>query len=244
MEDVVFDVEDSIGIVRLDRPDVYNAFRPQTITELNDTLRSARDLDSLIVTGSGEGFCAGGDLNVDRGEMSEAEYTDHLRAVQETIVRLREFPRPTVAAINGPAIGAGCDIALSCDLRTISRDAFLREGFVRVGLVPADGGGWLLPRLIGEAKAKEYLLTGKDMSPETASELGLVTEISDEPLESAREIAATSLGHPKKAVKHTKELINSDVTLAEYFDRAVEYQWECINDPEHQEAIAEFREEG
>ena len=93
---------------------------------------------------------------------------------------LREAATPSVAAVNGPAVGAGCDFALACDVRIVGPEASLREGFVNVGLVPGDGGAWLLPRLVGEAKAKEYLLTGREITPEAAVDMGLAVEEVDD----------------------------------------------------------------
>jgi len=136
----------------------------------------------------------------------------------------------------------GCDFALACDLRIVGPDAVLREGFVRVGLVPGDGGSWLLPRLIGEAKAKEYLLTGKDITPRDAVDLGLAIDVVDDPVERAGELAAELLALPALAVRRTNALVDPDQSFEEYCERAIAYQWECVTDPEHAEAIAAFRE--
>jgi enoyl-CoA hydratase/carnithine racemase len=118
----------------------------------------------------------------------------------------------------------------------------MREGFVRVGLVPGDGGGWLLPRLIGEAKAKEYLLTGRDIDAAAAVDLGLAAERGEDALEEAYDLAEELLSLPATAVQRTNDLVDAEQGFEAYCERAIAYQWECIQDPEHDEAVAAFNE--
>lgn len=248
MDTVQYETENGIATVTLDRPDVYNAFDHAMIIELNEVLRRAAVDDGVygvVLTGAGEGFCSGADVTgmPDWGDQSLEEYAAHLWAVQNVVRRLRGMGPPCVAAVNGPAIGAGSDFALACDVRFMAPDAYLREGFVRIGLIPGDGGGWMLPRLIGEAKAKEYLLTGKDITPEAAVDLGLTVEVTETPLAAARDFAAEVRDLPARAVQLTKRLIDPDQTFEDYCERAIEYQWDCVNDAEHQEAIAAFRDD-
>lgn len=244
---VRYDVTDGIARITIDRPDVHNAFTRETVIELNDAIRSAREDDAvyvLMLTGAGGSFCAGADV----GDMpawadqTKEEYAAFLWSVQNIVRQLRNTPKPIVGCVEGPAIGAGCDFALACDLRVVGPDAVLREGFVRVGLVPGDGGGWLLSQLLGEAEAKEYLLTGKDIPATKALDLGLATEVSDEPLEAALEIANRLRDLPAIAVRRTKQLTDPRHSFEEYCERAIEYQWECVTDPEHAEAIEAFQE--
>ncbi|QLG61738.1 enoyl-CoA hydratase/isomerase family protein [Halorarum salinum] len=247
-EDIRYETEDGIATVTIDRPDAYDAFTHRTIRELNAALAESEaddGVDALILTGAGDGFCAGADVTEmpDWGDMGRDEYARFLRDVQSVVRQLRTNAVPSVAAVGGPAIGAGCDFALACDARVIAPDAFLREGFVRVGLVPGDGGAWLLPRLIGESKAKEYLLTGDDITAEDAVDLGLAVERSATPLAAAREFAGRLLDRPRVAVRRTKELANHDGPFDEHCELAIEHQWACVRDPEHEEAVAAFREE-
>ena len=203
-----------------------------------------KDAYAVIVTGSGKGFCSGTDVNSmpDWSEMPKEEYGAYLWGVQNVVRQLRTMRKPTIAAVNGPAIGAGCDFALACDVRYVSEDAVLREGFVRIGLIPGDGGAWLLPRLIGESKAREYLLTGADITPEDAVELGLAADSSDDALAAAEEFAETVRDLPAEAVRYTKQLIDPQQDFETYCERAIKYQWECVQDEEHQEAANAFRE--
>lgn len=247
-DDIRYETDDGIATITIDRPDVLDAFREQTIAELNDAIRVANEDERVyvvVLTGAGDGFCAGADITEMpdwHEEMSKEDYAGYLWGVQNVVRQLRAMEKPSIAAVGGPAIGAGCDFALACDMRVVGPDAILREGFVRVGLVPGDGGGWLLPRLIGESKAKEYLLTGKDIEPDDAVDLGLAVEEADEPLEAALDLAADILSLPAHAVRRTNELVDSEQTFEDYCERAIEYQWECVNDAEHHEAIAAFGE--
>ena len=247
-EDIRYETADGIATITIDRPEVLNAFRRGTILELNEALREAAADDGVyvvILTGAEGGFCAGADVTEmpDWSDQSEEEYAGYLWAVQNVVRQLRAMEKPSIAAVGGPAIGAGCDFALACDLRVVGPNAVLREGFVRVGLVPGDGGAWLLPRLIGEAKAKEYLLTGKDITPEDAVDLGLAVDVADEPVEHAAELADDLLELPALAVRRTNALVDPERSFEEYCERAIAFQWECVTDPEHAEAIAAFGED-
>lgn len=247
-EDIRYETSGGIATITIDRPEVHNAFRRETILELNEVLREAASDEGvyvIILTGAEGGFCAGADITEMPDwseEMTEEEYAGYLWAVQNVVRQLRNSEKPSIAAVGGPAVGAGCDFALACDLRLVGPDSFLREGFVRVGLVPGDGGSWLLPRLIGEAKAKEYLLTGKDITPRDAVDLGLAVDLVDDPVERAGELAEELLALPALAVRRTNALVDPEQSFEEYCERAIAYQWECVNDPEHAEAIAAFGE--
>ncbi|ELY50460.1 enoyl-CoA hydratase/isomerase family protein [Natronolimnohabitans innermongolicus] len=247
-EDISYETDEGIATITIERPDVYNAFRQQTIAELNVALRDATDDDGvyvILVTGAGDGFCAGADVSEMPNwheDMSKEDYAGYLWGVQNVVRQLRTTDKPSIAAVGGPAIGAGCDFALACDFRIVGDDAVLREGFVRVGLVPGDGGGWLLPRLIGEAKAKEYLLTGKDITPEDAVDLGLAVELADDPVGASRALAEDLLDLPATAVRRTNRLVDWRNSFEDYCKDAIEHQWECVNDDEHHEAIAAFQE--
>jgi enoyl-CoA hydratase/carnithine racemase len=127
-------------------------------------------------------------------------------------------------------------------MRTVAPDGFFREGFVRVGLVPGDGGGWLLPRLIGESAAKQYLLTGRDIDADDAVDLGLAITQTDDPVAEAHELGEELLGLPATAVRRTNELVDPEQSFEDYCERAIEYQWDCVNDSEHHEAVAAFNE--
>lgn len=246
-EQIRYESEGGIATISIDRPHVYNAFTPTTLGELNDALRRVKGDERVyvaILTGAEDAFCSGADVTEmpDWSEMTKEEYAGFLWSVQNVVRQLRNTAKPTIAAVNGPAIGAGCDFALGCDLRVVSEEAILREGFVRVGLVPGDGGAWLLPRLVGESKAREYLLTGMDIDASEAVDIGLAVESVGNSLERARGLAGEILELPAMAVRNTNKLVDPMQSFEDYCERAIEYQWECITDPEHDEAIAAFNE--
>jgi enoyl-CoA hydratase/carnithine racemase len=249
-EFVDYTVTDGRAEIVLDRPDVLNAFHGEMIAELVACLYEAQDDDRvyvIVLTGAGRAFCSGADVggmgeSHDRSRLDTAE---SLWRVQEVVRTIYHGRKPTVAAVNGPALGAGCDFALACDIRVMAEDAFLREQFVNIGLVPGDGGAWLLPKLVGEAKAKEWVLTGRDISPEEAEDAGLVAEVTEggETMASARELANELRDTPSVALRETKALFDSNQTLEDYGQAAIDAQWRARNDPEHDEAIRALGED-
>jgi 2-(1,2-epoxy-1,2-dihydrophenyl)acetyl-CoA isomerase len=246
-EHVTYEVVDGRAEITLDRPDVLNAFNGEMKNEIAEAaLRAQNDSDAyvIVLTGAGRGFCSGADISgMGDDDSNELEQADSLRRVQDIVRNLYHKKKPTIAAVNGPAIGAGCDFALACDIRIIEEDAYMRQQFVNIGLIPGDGGGWLLPRLVGEAKAKEYILTGKDITPSAAEEMGLVADVvPDNSLGAARELAEELKMKPAAALQEAKQLIDLGQTYEEYSQNAVEAQWRVKNDPEHSEAVSALRE--
>lgn len=248
-EHVEYTVSDGRAEIVLNRPDKLNAFHGEMIEELVLALMDAEandDVYAVVLTGAGRGFCSGADVT----SMGENDANDQLASadglwkVQNVVRYLYASAKPTIAGVNGPALGAGCDFALACDLRVMEENAYLREQFVNIGLVPGDGGGWLLPRLVGEAKAKEYILTGRDITPNEALDMGLVMEVVEdgESHTVAREIANELRDKPAKAMQHCKDLVGLDRSFEEYARDAIEAQWEVRNDPEHDEAIRALRD--
>lgn len=184
MADLEYTVENGVGTIRLNRPDRKNAFTVEMIDEWARILREARTDDSvaaLVLTGAGDAFCSGAEL----GTLSDEEDTpyDHKAFLTDRIHRiayaLEDLDKPMIAAVNGVAVGAGLDFALMCDMRFISRSARISEGYIRVGLVPGDGGAYYLPRLVGPAKALEILLSGDFIDAEEAHHLGAVNRVYD-----------------------------------------------------------------
>lgn len=249
-ETIDYTVDEGIAKVTLDRPAVLNAFDVQMLDELNDALYTAHASESVfvvILTGRGRGFCSGADVSnmEDRDDReTKTEYGAHVWKVQNVVKQLYMGRKPVVGAVNGPAVGAGCDFALACDLRILSDDAVLREQFVNIGLVPGDGGGWLLPRLVGESKAKELLLTGRDVTAQEASDLGLAVDVvaKDQLSSAARDLAMELRDKPTTSMQRTKSLIDTSQSFEEYSRAAFEAQWECIRDPEHEEAVRALQE--
>lgn len=245
-ESVEYSVIDGRAEIILNRPEVLNALHPEMLAELNDAILTAIDDSSvsvLILSGNGRGFCSGADVKGMSGRDDREDpltYREHLGRNQNVVRQLHDGPKPTIAAINGPAVGVGCDFALACDLRLMSETAYLREQFVNIGLVSGDGGAWLLPRLIGESKAKQYLMTGTDITPEESIELGLVMEITDdgETLDTARSVADDLISKPQSGLRGIKNIVDITQSFEEHVDVAFDAQWECIHDLEHEEAVS------
>jgi enoyl-CoA hydratase/carnithine racemase len=169
-----------VATLTLNRPDKLNAFDVELVDAWADALERLavdRDAHVIVVTGAGRAFCAGGDLStlgLDSGPLSKKEFLrDHVHRVQRALSRIEQ---PTIAMINGPAMGAGFDMALLCDLRIAANEAKIGEAYVKLGLVAGDGGAWLLDRLVGPARAMELLLTGKTIDGAQAAEWGLVNQ--------------------------------------------------------------------
>lgn len=182
MSDIEFDVIDTVGIIRLNRPEKSNAFTMEMIDSwavwLSDARRN-RDISSVILTGTGDrAFCAGADFGVLAGEDSvmdrKRRLTDHIHRIA---LAVDDFDKPLIAAVNGAATGAGMDMSLMCDMRFCSPTARFSESYVRVGLVAGDGGAHYLPRIVGLPKALELLMSADFVDAEEALRIGLVNRI-------------------------------------------------------------------
>ena len=186
LETMRIEVDGRIGTLTLNRPDALNAMSPELIGELSTAaawLADRAPIRGLIVTGAGRAFCAGGDVNWFRRGVTEesvdlpSEVRRGAEQLHNAIVDLRRIPYPVIAAINGPAAGAGMSLALSADIRIASEEAFLAIAYGRIGAAPDGGMTYFLPRVVGPARALEILLEDPDMSPQEALEEGLVSEV-------------------------------------------------------------------
>src|SRR5215210_5744410 len=188
--DLEYTVENGFGTILLNRPEKKNAFTVEMVDRWAEVLVGARADDSvsaIIVTGAGDAFCAGGDFG---GLSPDAErepgpyerkafLTDHVHRVAYA---LEDLDKPVIAAVNGVAVGAGLDFAMMCDMRFAARSARMSGGYIKVGLVPGDGGCYWLPPLVGPAKALDLLLTGDFVDTGEAHRIGLVNRVYDEEL--------------------------------------------------------------
>lgn len=240
-----------VATVTLSRPEAMNAYNEALLTALIETLDQLddrEDIRALVLTGDGEAFCSGGDLEELplSPEMDFADYERGLGLFQTVVRTLRAIGTPVVAAVNGYALGAGCDTALACDFRIAAESAVLGETFIDVGFVPGDGGAYLLPRLVGEQRAKELIFTGRQLEGEELVEWGLAREVvADDSLEDvAVEFAATLAEQPPVALAQSKHLVNDsfDSDLDGAMQDAMRAQRICSQTADHQEAIEAFSE--
>jgi enoyl-CoA hydratase/carnithine racemase len=185
MADLEYQVKNGVGTILLNRPEKKNAFTLEMIDQWAAVLVAAPtdpNVRALVLTGAGDGFCSGVDLDAleQRGWGpldAKRNLTDRIHRVAYA---LQDLDKPMIAAVNGVAVGAGMDMALMCDIRLAARSARFSEGYVRVGLVPGDGGCYFLPRLVGPAKAMELLLTGDFVDGAEAERIGIVNHTYDD----------------------------------------------------------------
>jgi len=186
MADIDYQVADSIATITLNRPQRKNAFTLEMVDDWVAALQEARldrDVRVVVLTGAGDAFCSGVDLDR-RADGQPATPIARKEVLTERVHRIPlamdDLDKPVIAAINGVAVGAGLDMALMCDLRIMARSASLSEGYIRVGMVPGDGGCYYLPRLVGIAKALELLWTGDFVGAAEAERIGLVNAVVDD----------------------------------------------------------------
>lgn len=199
---LLFSIDQGVALVSLNRPEQLNSFTAQMHGELRSALKLVRNNPEarvLLLTGEGRGFCAGQDLgerNVAPGE-APPDLGQSIEAFYNPLIReLRDLPLPVICAVNGVAAGAGANLPLACDLVLAARSASFIQAFCKLGLIPDSGGTWLLPRLVGMARAKSLALLGNRLSAEQAEQWGLIHQcvdddaLRDEALRLARHLAS------------------------------------------------------
>jgi len=225
---IKYEAADGVATIRLNRPDRLNAVTAAMLKELCSALKAIeadKSIRCLILTGEGRGFCPGQDLN-DRNTSPDAGPPDIYKTLYEDWLpftgRLHNLEIPTIAAVNGVAAGAGANIALHCDIVLAAESAKFIQSFCNIGLVSDNGGTWLLPRLIGLARAKAIAMTGAAVSAKQAEDWGMIWKClpDDELMDTALEMAAKFARAPTLGLAMHKKLLN------ESFDRTFEDQFE------------------
>ena len=248
-DNILFDLTGGIARLTLNRPDKLNSFNTAMHAEVRDALgRILREgARVLVLTGAGRGFCAGQDLadravapggeRVDLGESIERNY-------KPLILGLRNLPMPVIAAVNGVAAGAGANLALACDLVIAAKSASFVQAFCRLGLVPDSGGTWVLPRLVGTARALGLAVLGEKLSAEQAAQWGLIWRcVEDAELSSVvDQLAARFAAAPTLGLARTKQAIYSswNHTLEQQLDRERDLQRELGDSADYAEGVAAF----
>lgn len=251
MADLEYTVEDGVGTILLNRPAKKNAFTMEMIDEWAATLVAARtdpDVRVILLTGAGDAFCSGVDLGgFDRGNRTTLDrkkvLTDRIHRIAYA---LEDLDKPVIGAVNGVAVGAGMDMALMCDIRVAAASARLSEGYIRVGLVPGDGGAYYLPRLVGTAKALELLWTGDFIDAEEAQRLGIVSYVYDDAefAGQARAFAARLAAAPPINVAMIKRAVyqSQRADLRTALDLISSHMAVVQSTHDSQEAMAAFQE--
>jgi 2-(1,2-epoxy-1,2-dihydrophenyl)acetyl-CoA isomerase len=240
----------AIATITLNRPDARNALDMVMRGELGaalDEVEADAAARVLILTGAGGHFCAGGDVKTMREKRyTAAEGRARVELLNRTILRLVDFPKPTLAMVDGYAVGAGTNLALCCDLVVASDRAKFGELFWKIGLVPDGGGTWLLPRLVGMARAKELIFTADIIDAAEAARVGLVNRVvpAAELAATTRALAEKIAAGPPAVLKMAKHMVNRAATsdLAAALDLEAFSQGIAIASDDHQEGLAAFFE--
>lgn len=219
-ENLLFDVKDQIAYITFNRPKVLNALNRCTVEELGDALNQVRDQAAvrvLILTGAGEkSFVAGADIN-ELAQRTPTDGKDFSLFGQEVFHRLETMGKPSIAAINGFALGGGCELALSCTIRIASKNARLGQPEVKLGIIPGYGGSQRLARLCGKGIAHELILTGEMISADEALRIGLVNHVVEpqELISTAEAIAKKIIANAPLAVQFSMDAIERGMEMSQ-----------------------------
>jgi len=251
-KEILFQIDQGIAKITLNRPDIRNAItHREIIEEIKSVCKQVNEdlnVKALIVTAIDPAYSSGGNVKdmKDRKGMFQgtpAELMEKYRNnLQEVLLTVYNVEVPTIAAVNGSAVGAGCGLALMCDMRVASRKATFGETFLNVGLVTGDGSAFTLPRTIGMAKACELIFTGATIDADTALSVGLINYVveHEQLLAKANEIAAAIASKPPQALRMTKRLIRTGQhsTLVHIMEEAAAFQSLCHYTEDHMEALS------
>jgi enoyl-CoA hydratase/carnithine racemase len=250
-EVVLMEVEDDVALVTLNRPDRLNAWTPALQTLYHDLLEECaarEDVRAIVVTGAGRGFCAGADMK-DLQDLSsnDVDGEAHQRSDSRPVAFPLSIPKPVIAAINGPCAGIGLVLAVMCDVRFAAADAKFTTAFARRGLVAEHGISWMLPRLMGHARALDLLLSGRVILGDEAERLGLVNlavedgKVLDHALAYARELARECSPASMAAMKR-QVYADYDRTLVDTVADANRLMLESFTAPDFAEGVQSFVE--
>ena len=247
---------DGIVTLTLNRPELRNPISDKAVMAgvIAAIEQADADMDTrvVIITGAGSAFSSGGDINSMRkgGGLNDAlpavTRRNYRNGIQQLPLLFESIEVPVIAAVNGPAIGAGCDLACMCDVRIAGESARFAESFVKLGLVPGDGGAWLLPRIVGFSKATEMALTGDMLSAAEALACGLVSRVvpNEDLMDAALDLARRIAANPPHAVRMTKRLLREGrmASLTALLEASAAAQAICHAPQDHEEAVSAFLE--
>jgi enoyl-CoA hydratase/carnithine racemase len=245
-----------VAVLTLNRPESRNALSGEDMFAAFETVFARLNGDltvrAAVLTGAGSSFCSGGNVTQMRdrtgmfGGSPERIAANYRAGIQRIPRAFQTLQVPIIAAVNGAAIGAGNDLACMCDIRIASSAARFAESFVKVGIVPGDGGCWLLPKVVGHSKAAEMALTGDTLDSDEALRCGLVSKVvaPDVLMGEAMAMAQRIAANPAKVLRWTKQLLQQarTSTLDEALDQAGRFQGQAHHTADHTEALAAFFE--
>lgn len=245
------EIVNKVQIITLNRPEKKNAFDKEMIDAWVAALEEAKyndNVNAVIVTGAGDAFCSGGDVSSMRG--GKPTPLESKNVLWENIHRvpltLKTMDKPYIAAINGVAVGAGLDMALMADFRVMADTAKVNEGYVKVGLIPGDGGSYFLPRLVGQSKAYELLWTGDFIDAQEALRIGLVNHVypRESFMEKTLELVERIAAGPQVAIRMVKRSVRQspDLELETALDMISSHMAIIKETEDHKEGVAAFLE--
>jgi enoyl-CoA hydratase/carnithine racemase len=256
MTRVLTDIQDGIATLTLNVPELHNPISDlpmvDALVEALAAADTAPDIRVIILTGAGKSFSSGGNLKTmlpdspdSLASAQPAKTPDNYRrGIQRIPLAFELLQKPIIAAVNGAAMGAGCDLACMCDIRIAAQSARFAENFVKLGLIPGDGGAWLLQRVVGYSKAAEMSLTGDTLNADEALACGLVSRVvpDEQLLAEAHSLAARIAANPAQAVQQTKRLLMQGRTgaLAQMLESAAAVQALMHTTDAHREAVEAF----
>ncbi|WP_396589100.1 crotonase/enoyl-CoA hydratase family protein [Bermanella sp. R86510] len=223
MSAILLEKQNHIATITLNQPELRNSISEIEVVEaFLDALQAVEqddDMRCIIVTGAGSAFSSGGNIKhmLNKQGMFAGEANDirenYAKVIQRIPVALYNINIPTIAAVNGPAVGAGCDLAMYCDMRIASTKASFAESFIKVGLIPGDGGAWILPKIAGFGRAAQMAFTGEAISAEQAMEWGMLNDLVEPSalLSTANTLAEKIASNPPQALRATKQLLREAV---------------------------------
>lgn len=244
-----FERSGQLALIRIDRPERMNCFDYPTLVELQelvDAVKTDESVRVVVFTGTGKAFSAGADLK-ERVTLNETEVRRNVLAIREVFASIAALPQPTIAAVNGHALGGGFEWMLACDFRIIVDGALVGLTETSFGIIPGAGGTQRLPRLIGETRAKELIFTAKKIDAETAERYGLVSQVvatKDALLSACFELAAAMLRNGPIAIRQAKQAIDGgmNVSLADGLRLETEAYEAVIPTEDRLEALRAFAE--
>jgi 2-(1,2-epoxy-1,2-dihydrophenyl)acetyl-CoA isomerase len=243
-------VEGGVMTLTMNRPDVLNALSPAMLAGLGDALSAAKSDDAIraiVLTGSGRGFCAGADLDSEEMRTGRVDVSRMIRELYNPLVlTMRQCPKPIVAAVNGTAAGGGMSLALACDVVLAAESASFLQAFSRIGLIPDCGSTWLLPRIVGDVRARAMMLLADKIPAAEALRLGLVWQVyPDGALAGeARRCAARLAAMPTRALDLTKQALTQSTGngLGDQLEVEALLQGQAFRTEDFREGVAAFVE--
>jgi len=248
-EHIKYQVQAGVCTITLNRPEVYNALNTKLTFELQDAFKQAAEDETarvVVLTGAGPAFCSGADLK-EFAHKGITSYSQEVRSrYNPMILGIRNMPKPIIGRINGVAAGAGCSLALACDILIAAEESYFSEAFVGIGLVMDSGSGYFLPRLVGSAKAFELATMGTKVTAREALELGMVNQVA--PLAQLDDVVNQYVAHyasaPTKTIALIKQMLNKsfESSLEQMLEWEAVYQDIAGTSHDHREGVMAFME--